>query len=270
MSTGAGGRQGTDALDVDSFGWTHKLPRMATSSVHRPLTPDNRTSDRRLVRADFHSHTCYSHDGYQTPRELVARAREVLLDRIAVTDHHTLDGALRARDLDPDRIIVGEEVTSRCGIDIIGLYLAKRIAPRLPLEQVVEEIRAQGGVVYLPHPFAYLVSARRRAERAFPFADIVAVWNSRAFYPPWNARARALVQERGLPQAAGSDGHFGFELGRALTVLPSFSDADSLKRAAMHAEPRTDGHGYLLPHVGSVACMLVSRVMRRPLRRERL
>src|SRR5689334_11355852 len=108
------------------------------------------------VRADFHSHTCHSHDGYQTPAELVARARAVQLDRIAVTDHHTLDGALRARDIDAERIIVGEEITTKCGIDVIGLYLTARVAPRLPLERVVDEIRGQGGVVYLPHPFAYL------------------------------------------------------------------------------------------------------------------
>jgi hypothetical protein len=197
------------------------------------------------------------------------RAREVQLDRIAVTDHHSLDGALRARDLDPERIIVGEEITSRCGIDVIGLYLTHRIAPRLPLERVVEEIRAQGGVVYLPHPFAYLVAARRRAERAFPLADIIEIWNSRAFYPPWNRRALELVRERGLAQAAGSDAHFAFELGRAVTVLPSFCDADTLKLAARSAQARNDGRTYVLPHVGSVACMAIRRVMRRrPIRSE--
>src|SRR5436309_2104045 len=62
------------------------------------------------IRADFHTHTCFSHDGYQTPRELVERARELRLDRVAITDHHTLDGALRARDVDPERVIVGEEI----------------------------------------------------------------------------------------------------------------------------------------------------------------
>ncbi|HKW49297.1 MAG TPA: PHP domain-containing protein [Gemmatimonadaceae bacterium] len=211
-----------------------------------------------MVRADFHTHTCYSHDGHQTPRELVARAREVQIDRIAVTDHHTIDGALRAHDLDPDRVIVGEEITSRCGIDVIGLYLRKRIEPRLPLEQIVEEIRAQGGVVYLPHPFAYLVTPRQRAERALPFADIVEVWNSRAFYPPWNRRALAAVRARGLGEAAGSDGHFSFELGRALTVLPNFGDADTLKLSAKEARVEHDGRTHWLPFVGSVACMAVS------------
>ncbi|MFL5616314.1 MAG: PHP domain-containing protein [Gemmatimonadaceae bacterium] len=211
-----------------------------------------------IVRADFHTHTCFSHDAHQTPRELVERARHLAIDRVAVTDHHTLDGALRARDLDPERIIIGEEITTRCRIDIIGLYLTKRIAPRLPLQQVVDEIRAQGGVVYLPHPFAYLTDARRRVDRALPLVDIVEVWNSRAFYSPWNRRALDEVRKRGVPQAAGSDAHFSAELGRAVTVLPSFSDAVSLKLAARSARAQNDGHTYALPHVGSVALMTLT------------
>src|SRR5690242_8166860 len=152
-------------------------------------------------------HTCFSRDAYQTPRELVARAREVGLDRVAVTDHHTLEGALRARDLDPERVIIGEEITSRCHTDVIGLFLTKRIAARLPLEQVVAEIRAQNGVVYLPHPFAYLRGVRRRFEHVVPLVDIVEVWNSRAFFPPWNRLATEEAQARGFPQAGGSDAH---------------------------------------------------------------
>ena len=211
-------------------------------------------------------HTCFSHDAYQTPRELVARAREVGLDRVAVTDHHTLDGAFRARDLDPERVIVGEEITARDGTDVIGLYLTKRIAPRLPLEQVVDEIRAQNGVVYLPHPFAYLRGARRRFERAVPLVDIVEVWNSRAFYAPWNQRALEEVRARGIPAAGGSDAHFSRELGRASTVLPAFVDAETLKRVAPRGRPEHNGHTYLLPHIGSVSCMALSFVTGRPLR----
>ena len=219
-----------------------------------------------MVRADFHSHTCFSHDAYQTPRELVARAHEVGLDQIAVTDHHTLDGAFRARDLDPERIIVGEEITARCGTDVIGLYLTRRIAPRLPLERIIDEIRAQNGVVYLPHPFAYLRGARARFERAVALVDIVEVWNSRAFYAPWNSRAMEEVRARGLPEAGGSDAHFSWELGRALTVLPPFVDAETLKRVALQARADCNGRTYLLPHIGSVSCMTLSLIRGRPFR----
>ena len=214
-------------------------------------------------------HTCFSHDAYQTPRELVDRARELQLDRVAVTDHHTLDGALRARDLDPERVIVGEEITARCGTDVIGLYLTKRIARRLPLEGVVDEIRAQGGVVYLPHPFAYLSDARRRFERAAPLVDIIEVWNSRAFYVPWNRLAMREVRARRIPEAGGSDAHFSAELGRALTVYPPFNDAETLKLVAPRGRPQHDGHTYLLPHAGSVMCMAISFVKGRPLRGSR-
>jgi len=211
-------------------------------------------------------HTCFSHDAYQTPRELVVRARDVGLDRVAVTDHHTIDGALRARDIDPEHVIIGEEITARGGTDVIGLYLTKRIAPRLPLEQVVDEIRAQGGVVYLPHPFAYLRDARQRFERAATLVDIVEVWNSRAFYPLWNREAMEEVRARGIPEAGGSDAHFSAELGRALTVYPPFHDAATLKRVARQGRPQHDGRTYLLPHAGSVLCMALSLVKRPPLR----
>jgi predicted metal-dependent phosphoesterase TrpH len=215
------------------------------------------------IRADFHTHTCFSHDAHQTPRELVDRARELNIDRVAITDHHTLDGALRARDLDPERIIVGEEITTRCHTDVIGLYLTKRIAPRLRLEQVIDEIRAQGAVVYLPHPFAYLRNVRERFDRALPFADIVEVWNSRAFYTAWNHRATEEVRKRGMPEAGGSDAHFSVELGRAMTLLPNFSDAQTLKAAAQSARAQHDGRTYALPHVGSVANMALSLVIPR-------
>lgn len=211
-------------------------------------------------------HTCFSHDAYQTPRELVGRARALGLDRVAVTDHHTLDGALRARDLDPERVIVGEEITARCGTDVIGLYLTRRIAPRLPLERVIDEIRAQNGVVYLPHPFAYLRGGRGRFERAVTLVDIVEVWNSRAFYAPWNRQAMEEVRARGLPAAGGSDAHFSWELGRAFTVLPPFADAETLKRVAPHGHAENDGRTYLLPHVGSVSCIAISFVRGRPFR----
>lgn len=220
----------------------------------------------RSIRADFHTHTSFSHDAYQTPRELVERARVVQLDRVAVTDHHTLDGALRAHELDPERVIVGEEITASCGTDVIGLYLTKWIAPRLALERVIEQIRAQGGVVYLPHPYAYLRGARLRAERALSLVDIVEIWNTRAFYRPWNERALRAVRERRIPGAAGSDAHFSFELGRAATVMATFTDAPSLRRAAESAQAQHDGRTYLLPHVASVACMALSRLTGRPIR----
>ena len=142
-----------------------------------------------MFDVDFHSHTSFSHDGHTSPRDLVERAREVGLDRIAVTDHGTIEGALRARELDPELVIVGEEIRCACHVELIGLFLTDRIPMRLPFNEVVERIRDQGGAIYAPHPFAYPREPRRRAARALAVADVVEAINARAFLPWWNRTA---------------------------------------------------------------------------------
>lgn len=190
-----------------------------------------------MFRVDLHSHTGYSQDGHTPPAVLVERAREVGLDRIAVTDHGTIEGALEARELGGDLVIVGEEIRCRCRTELIGLFLEERVPQRLPLEETVQRIRAQGGVVYAPHPYAYARQALRRARRAMAVADVVEGINARAFLPVWNRAAIRAGRRRGLPVAAGSDAHFAFEIGRAFAEMPAFRDAADFLVAAPGARP---------------------------------
>lgn len=207
-----------------------------------------------MLRVDLHCHTSHSPDALIAPAELVERAAEAGLDRVAVTDHDEITGALEARAIDPERVIVGEEIRCRDGTELIGLFLSRRIPPGLPLQETVARIRDQDGVVYLPHPYAYLRGPVRRAGRALPFADVVEVANARAFLPVWNRRAADAARGRELPGCAGSDAHFPVELGRAYTEMPEFRDVESFRAALAGAEPvlrRTSG-----PHVhaASVLC----------------
>jgi predicted metal-dependent phosphoesterase TrpH len=190
-----------------------------------------------LLRIDLHAHTRRSADAAMRPRELVDRALDAGLDRIAVTDHGEIEGAFEARAYAPAHVIVGEEIRCRCRTELIGLFLTEWIPPGLPLVETVERIRAQGGLVYAPHPYAYALRPRWHAERSLAVADIVEVFNSRAFYPPWNRRALAAARERGLVQAASSDGHFPHELGRAFTEVPAFDGAADLLRALRDGTP---------------------------------
>ncbi|MDH3734533.1 MAG: PHP domain-containing protein [Gemmatimonadota bacterium] len=190
-----------------------------------------------MFRVDLHSHTSYSHDGHTPPRALVERARERRLDRIAVTDHGTIEGALLARDIDPDLVIVGEEIRCRCRTELIGLFLKERIPQRLSLTETVERIRDQGGVVYAPHPYAYARRALWRANRALRVADVVEGINARAFLPIWNHAAIKASERRGLPVVAGSDAHFAFEIGRAYAEMPEFVGAEEFLAAAPRARP---------------------------------
>lgn len=190
-----------------------------------------------MLNVDLHAHTLHSRDAAVPPRTLVERAVDAGLDRIAVTDHGEVDGAFEARYRHPRRVIVGEEVRCRCRTEVIGLFLSRRVPQGLALEETVERIRDQGGIVYLPHPYAYASGAGARADRALPLADVVEVANARAFLPWWNRRARRAARVRGLPGCAGSDAHFPREIGRAFTRMPAFHGPASFREAVLRAEP---------------------------------
>ena len=190
-----------------------------------------------VLRVDLHSHTNCSYDAVTTPCDLVERAREAGLDRIAVTDHGCLEGAWRAREIDSELVIVGEEIRCRCRTEVIGLFLTERIPMRLPMEEVVERIRDQGGVVYAPHPYAYLWKPIARARRAMAVADVVEAFNARAFVPAWNRSASRSATARRIPRGAGSDAHFPLEIGRAFTEMPAYTTAAELLDVLPQARP---------------------------------
>jgi predicted metal-dependent phosphoesterase TrpH len=205
------------------------------------------------IRADFHCHTRLSADALTSPAELIERATAAGIDRIAITDHGEIDGALAAHALDPARIIVGEEIRCRGGTELIGLYLHERIPYGLTVEETAARIRAQGGLVYAPHPYAYIRHPAHHAERALAVADIVEVFNSRAFLPAWNRLAREAAANRGTAVAASSDGHFPHEIGRAYTTLPWFDDAESLRAALAYAAPHGIRAATPFVHVASLS-----------------
>jgi predicted metal-dependent phosphoesterase TrpH len=212
------------------------------------------------LRIDLHSHTSYSPDARTTPTQLIERAAEVGVDRIAVTDHGEIEGALRAQALDPERVIVGEEIRCRCRTELIGLFLSDRIPEGLPIESVVERIRDQGGLVYAPHPWAYLLRPGRHARRSVALADIVEVFNSRAFWGRWNRRAERSAVEADRVAAASSDAHFPHEIGRAWTVVPSFHGPEGMLSALGDAEPMARVTGSPIVHLASVSWRLARRI----------
>lgn len=169
---------------------------------------------------------------------MLERARTLGLTHLAITDHERIDGALRARDLEPDgvRVIVGEEIRSRDG-DLIGLFLEEAVPPGLDAVETAAAIREQGGIVGLPHPFdrtrasggVRAGDAQAALERLAELVDYVEVHNARA-YRDANPMAGAFAERHGLPGLASSDAHTIMEIGIASTVLPGpFESAPELK-----------------------------------------
>lgn len=186
------------------------------------------TDEAGWVRVDCHSHTRYSGDAVTPAVDVPARAREAGLDVIFVTDHHAVDGAFAAQAAAQPgdaRIIVGEEIRTTKG-EIIGLFLQERIPYVLPLLEAVAMIKAQGGIVYAPHPFDMirnslgLQSLTMLAEGGH--VDIIEGFNAKIENDELNQQARDFAAQYGLPIMAGSDAHDPFCIGSASALIPDF------------------------------------------------
>lgn len=216
------------------------------------------------MKVDLHSHSSFSPDATTSPALLVERAREVGLDRLAVTDHGEIEGALLARSLDPELVIVGEEIRCRDRTEIIGLFLRERVPQKLSLGETAERIHDQGGVVYVPHPFAYLTRPDRRAARAMAVADVIEGYNSRAFWPAWNRKAREHGRSRDIAVGAGSDAHFAWELGQAWTEMPAFRTVEEFRSVLPEARPVGVDLSPAAVHAASVVLKLAQHVIGLP------
>jgi predicted metal-dependent phosphoesterase TrpH len=181
--------------------------------------------------ADLHLHTSYS-DGWPSPEEVVDHVTlETNLDVIAITDHDTIEGALRATEHSARTagvpVIVGEEVSSRQG-HILGLFLDRRVRPGLSAAATVDEIHNQGGLAIAAHPFW---RTERMADRlggpvhgigwlaADLDFDAVEVENSTPGLGFANILARRLAEGAGCPCVGGSDAHILDAIGKSATAF---------------------------------------------------
>ncbi len=178
------------------------------------------------MRVDCHVHTVASGDAVTTLDQLAGRAADEGIDVVAIADHNETSAALAAAASwpGPVRVIVGEEIRTQAG-EVIGLFLTERVPYVLPLADAVAAIRAQGGLVYLPHPFDPGRGSLGPAARelcAAGLTDIVEVFNAKITDPGQNATAAGLAADWQLPAGAGSDAHDPAGIGAAYLEMPDF------------------------------------------------
>jgi len=177
------------------------------------------------VRVDCHLHTALSGDAVTSIDQLAERVEQEHLNVVFITDHNVTAAAVAAAERGIGaRVLVGEEVRTREG-DVIGLFLTERIPYVLPLAEVTGLIRAQGGLIYLPHPFDPGRSSLGTVADelcAAGRADIVEVFNAKVEDQAVNRKAADLAARYGLPGAAGSDAHDPDGIGAAYLEMPDF------------------------------------------------
>ena len=178
------------------------------------------------LKVDMHTHTEYSPDSRTPVKTQAAAIKAAGLDVVCATDHNTIEGALRLREIaDGFRVVIGEEVSTRDG-DMIGLFLEKAIPRDLSAEETIARIHDQGGLVSVPHPFSRnrLFHIRRAAlDRVWKDIDCIEIFNAREAFTQDNLRAAAFARERNIPGAVGSDAHRPREIGRAWVEVEEFT-----------------------------------------------
>jgi predicted metal-dependent phosphoesterase TrpH len=205
-----------------------------------------RLAGRPLIDVDLHMHTDHSHDCATPVEVLLATARERGLGAIAVTDHNEISGALAARELARDsngelggvKVIVGEEVKTAEEGEVIGLFVEELIPRGMSLQETVAEIRRQGGLVYVPHPFDRLHSVPDYEHLLEIVSDVdaIEVFNPRVAIGAFNDEAARFAAKYRIVAGAGSDSHVAQGLGSVRIRMHEFDGPAEFLQSLRDAE----------------------------------
>ncbi|MFQ6121934.1 MAG: PHP domain-containing protein [Dehalococcoidales bacterium] len=195
-----------------------------------------------MLKADLHIHTEYSMDCTTPLEKIINRCLELGINCIAIADHGTIEGALKMQSLAPFTVIVAEEMLTPHG-EIMGIFLKEAIPSGLSIEQTISRIRAQGGLVCIPHGFdIFRPSAlgSKIVEELAEQIDIMEVFNARSPLLRSSAKALAFAQKYDIAKSAGSDAHTVDEIGNAYVEMAEFDGKDEFLQAL--ANGKIHGH----------------------------
>ena len=203
---------------------------------------------RPWIVCDLHMHTSWSHDCSIPVPDLLDHAASIGLGAIAVTDHNSFGGALEAAELARHRklvVIPGEEVKTDGQGEVIGLFLREEIPRGMSFADTIAAIRAQGGLVYLPHPFdrRHAIPDSRTLRRHLADIDVLEVYNARLIRESFNDEALRFARKYDLTMGAGSDAHVLLGVGAGAVRMRAFHGPEeflvSLRGAEILRRPKS-------------------------------
>ncbi len=203
-----------------------------------------RLRTRPRIDVDLHMHTDHSHDCATPVEVLLATAREQGLGAIAVTDHNVITGALEAREKAAEfgvKVIVAEEVKTADQGEVIGLFISEHIPRGMTLAETVAEIKRQGGLVYVPHPFdrMHAVPDYEHLLGIVDDIDAIEVYNPRVAIGSFNEEAERFAAKYRILAGAGSDSHVAPGLGSVRVRMADFDGPQEFLEALREAEITT-------------------------------
>jgi hypothetical protein len=198
-----------------------------------------RIASRPLIDVDLHMHTDHSYDCATPVEVLLAEARARGLGAIAVTDHNEISGALEARaKANGVKVIVGEEVKTKEQGEVIGLFIEEKIPRGMTLQETIAEIRRQGGLVYVPHPFdrMHSVPDYEHLVAVIDDVDAIEVFNPRIAISEFNEEAVRFAAKYRIPAGAGSDAHVPQGLGSVRIRMRDFNGPEEFLESLRDAD----------------------------------
>ncbi len=208
----------------------------------RPRAPEavrQRLARRPLIDVDLHMHTDHSGDCATPVEVLLAEAKARGLGAIAVTDHNEISGALEAAEKASGiKVIVGEEVKTAEQGEVIGLFLQEKIPRGMTLQATIAEIKRQGGLVYVPHPFdrMHSVPDYRHLLDVLDEIDAIEIFNPRIAIPEFNEEAVRFAAKYRITAGAGSDAHVPQGLGSVRIRMRDFDGAEEFLESLRDAD----------------------------------
>lgn len=170
--------------------------------------------------------------------EIILRCQELSINCVAIADHDATEGAFKLKELAPFKVIIAEEILTPSG-EVMGLFLKEHITSGLSIERAMDSIRAQGGLVSIPHPFDPMRGLRLNEEgwkRIIPQVDTLEVFNARCPFGRPATKAKAYAREHKLPAIAGSDAHSIGEIGNVIVEMPDFNSPEEFLVALTKAK----------------------------------
>ncbi len=188
-------------------------------------------------KIELHCHTAASPDSLVKVKDLIKVARKRGLDKLAITDHNTIRGALYAKTLDPELIIVGEEILTTRG-ELLVFFVKEEIPEGLEPLEAIKRLRDQNSFISVSHPFDRLRHGWELDDliEITPFVDAIEIFNARSFISSINEKAKEYARVNNLRGTIGSDAHTLIEVGRATQLIPPFIDTDSMKKSFLEPE----------------------------------
>ncbi len=183
-----------------------------------------------MIKIDLHTHSINSPDGSITAEQYTQILNNNKLDCIAITDHNSIDFALKLQEqLGSQKIIVGEEINTKQG-EIIGLFLNSLVKPDQEIEDAINDIKSQGGIVYVPHPFETFRSgvSREVLDKIEDKIDIVESANGRAFFQNLGPEVHSWAHIRRIPSLASSDAHRVQAITKTYSVFNDYPTAQNI------------------------------------------